>query len=806
MTSATQLTPVQAKLYRNVTTLLRRGVLVVMTKIEWNPDKSKKRIAAGFIPAKDWQLAPQITDAAVLAAIGRGANAYLYRLPDTAWVIDADTAAARDHFTAVLGVPDVSTGAGGAHWIVGEQMQPGPGVDTEPRQLYGPGSHYLRPDGSLALYTGAVPDLTAPRALPASLPRKPVKVRELPTAGSAPAPSAGFFTGAQTLEQAQRRAQQLLRAIETGPEGGAEARAGIRDAAYFLGGLLHTGTFTAADAYDRVERACAVRWGEADEDDAKWIEQGLDDGAREPLAIREPNAPPPPGKGGGHGDGSGRGPGRARWPVYDEAPEYWEGGPADHAAELERLWSWDGLPTVRFWADTWWRWYQGYWHRVEGRNGRGVGHELRRMLTGARTLKETAQGVAEVPVKLSADTVHETVAFYEAFAAETSSALAEQEWFDLDAVPAELRRVRLTATPDGLFDPATRRTYPATPNHTGTWSLPFGYREDAPLPTSWLAFLDSLEMDPGDRLTLQEWFGYLVSGATDQQKGVLLLGQKRSGKGTLLHVAAALVGTPSTVPLTPAALMAPFGLAGAIGKTLLTIGDARFGGADTSEVVERLLSIIGEDRMPVDRKFLTSWEGALRTRVMIASNEVPNVRDASGAFASRFLTLRLPVSHYGREDPKLLGKLLDELPGILLWALAGLDRLRAQGRFTESDRARAEQAEMAAQQSPVSVFVDELCHPDPTQRVEKNALYALWALWAKAHGHRAGTSAVFGKNLRSVWAAVRDERPWAEGYRPRFYTGVAVNQAALDHLTSSGDYAGLPDATMRLLREATLEL
>lgn len=812
MTAAAQLTPVQAKLYRNVAALLRRGVKVAMTRVEWDPIKGKKRMAAGWEPpgkSKDgktlgWQDRTLITDAAVQAAIARGANAYLYRLPDGVWVIDTDTAATRAKFTNLLGAPDVSTGSGGAHWLVDAQLQPEPGVDTEPRQLYGPGSHYLRGDGSMALYTGSVPDLAAVRALPASLPRKVAKARELPAAGSAPPPAAGFFTSSQTIEQAQRKVQELLHAIEIGPEGGGEARAGIRDAAYFLGGLLHTGVFTAEDAFERVARACAVRWGEADDDDAKWIEQGLDDGAREPLAIREPaDRRPPAGKGEAAGAGGGRGPGRAIWPVYADPPEYWEGGPAAHALELERMWSCDGLPTVRFWADTWWRWEHGYWHRIEGRGGRGVGNELRRMLMGATTLKETAQGVTEVPVKLGADVVHETVAFYESYAAETSTALAEGGWFDIDAVPDELRRAQLTVTPSGLFDPATRVTHPHTPNHTGTWSLPFGYREDAPVPTAWLAFLDSLGLDPGDRLTLQEWFGYLVSGATDQQKGLMLLGQKRSGKGTLLHVATALLGTQSTAPMTPAALMSPFGLAGTIGKTLLTVGDARFGGQDTHEVVERLLSIIGEDRMPVDRKFQATWDGRLRTRIMIASNEAPNVRDASGAFASRFLVLRIPVSHYGREDPKLLGKLLDELPGILLWALAGLDRLREQGRFTESERARAEQADMAAQQSPVTVFVDELCRPDPTQTVECTALYALWSLWAKSNGHKPSTSGVFGKNLRAVWPMVERVRPWGGGAkRPMHYAGVAVEPAALDRLISSGGYSNLPDAVLQALKSA----
>jgi putative DNA primase/helicase len=803
MTTAETLSPVQARLYRHVIALLRRGVKVAMVRVEWDPAKAKKRIAAGSEPAAGWHTRPPMTDHAVLERIGRGANCYLYRLPDGAWVIDADTAAARGRFTQLLGNPDVSTGSGGAHWIVDTQMQPEPGVDTEPRQLYGPGSHYLRGDGSMALYTGTVPDLRALRALPAHLPRKTKAIKSAQPTGTPPV--AGFFTGSLSAEQARTKAQAMLRAIETGPDGGAEARAGIRDAALFLGGLVHTGLFSAEDAFDRVARACAVRWGAADDDDAKWIEQGLDDGATKPLVVRESTPARPPGKGDVPGSAGGsRGPGRAAWPVFGDPPEYWEGGPAAHALELERMWSFDDLPTVRFWADTWWRWSGGYWHRIDGKHGRGVGNELRRMLLGAKTLKTTANGVEEQPVKLSADTVHETVTFYEAFVGETSSALADGGWFEPDRAPDGLAAATLISTPAGLFDPATRTTHEHTPNCTATWGLPFAYREDAPVPAQWLAFLESTGMDPADVLTLQEWFGYLVSGRTDQQKGLMLLGQRRSGKGTLLNIATALIGSPSVAPMTPAALMSPFGLAGAIGKTLLTIGDARFGGRDTHDVVERLLSIIGEDRLPVDRKFQPTWEGKLRTRVMIASNEVPNVRDASGAFASRFLVLRIPVSHYGREDPQLTPKLLAELPGILLWALAGLDRLRAQGRFTESERAKAEQADMASQQSPVSQFLEELCSPDPTQRVERVALYTLWSLWSKAHGHKPGTSAIFGKNLRAQWPLVRDERPRASGGGGRtwFYCGVAVDQQALDTLLASGNYAGLPDAMLTALKNA----
>ena len=61
--------------------------------------------------------------------------------------------------------------------------------------------------------------------------------------------------------------------------------------------------------------------------------------------------------------------------------------------------------------------------------------------------------------------------------------------------------------------------------------------------------------------------------------------------------------------------------------------------------------------------------GKLETRFVILTNELPRLTDASGALASRFITLVLTESFYGREDLGLTDKLAGELPGILNWAL-----------------------------------------------------------------------------------------------------------------------------------------
>lgn len=52
----------------------------------------------------------------------------------------------------------------------------------------------------------------------------------------------------------------------------------------------------------------------------------------------------------------------------------------------------------------------------------------------------------------------------------------------------------------------------------------------------------------------------------------------------------------------------------------------------------------------VPRKFLSAWEGQLPIKLMMISNEVPNLNDPSGALPARIITLQLRHSFLGRED------------------------------------------------------------------------------------------------------------------------------------------------------------
>ena len=189
-----------------------------------------------------------------------------------------------------------------------------------------------------------------------------------------------------------------------------------------------------------------------------------------------------------------------------------------------------------------------------------------------------------------------------------------------------------------------------TPNLFTTVALDYDLDVKAPQPTAWLDFLNQLwPGDPESIALLQEWFGYSLTQDNSQQKMLLIVGPKRAGKGTIARVLSGLVGKLNVVGPTLSNLASNFGLSALVNKPVAIIADARFSGrsAEQAVVVERLLSISGEDTLTVDRKNRDHITVKLPTRFTILTNELPKLTDASAALPSRLLTLQLNRSWYG---------------------------------------------------------------------------------------------------------------------------------------------------------------
>jgi putative DNA primase/helicase len=303
------------------------------------------------------------------------------------------------------------------------------------------------------------------------------------------------------------------------------------------------------------------------------------------------------------------------------------------------------------------------------------------------------------------------------------------------------------------------------------------FQASADQPGHWLQFLHDIW--PNDQLTidaLQDWFGYCLTSDTSQQKILLLVGPKRSGKGTILRVLRGLVGNDNTVSPTLSSLGGPFGMQPLLGKSLGTITDARLSHrTDLSAVTECLLSISGEDGQTVNRKCLVAVSMArMPIKFVIVTNELPRLADASGAFVGRFVALRQTLSWFGKEDRGLTSRLMAELPSILLWSITGWERLRRNGHFIQPTTSEPLIEQLEELSSPIRAFIQDRCAVGLNEEVPCDEMFAAWQLWCKARGEYEGTSALLGRNLRAAEPSI-DTRQGRDGKdRFRKFIGISL--------------------------------
>jgi putative DNA primase/helicase len=423
----------------------------------------------------------------------------------------------------------------------------------------------------------------------------------------------------------------------------------------------------------------------------------------------------------------------------------------------------DGVSTLRSWRGGWWEWRTSHWHEIEAA---AVRNRLYRFTEHA--LYQCGDAFADW-----APTRHKIANLLEAVAAVCflSDEHDQPSW--LDNRPAG----SVVAVANGLLDVESQRLLPHTPIYFNQTAVPFAYDPAAAQPERWLRFLHELWPDEPDAIdVLAEWFGYVISGRLDLHKILLMVGPTRGGKGAIARILGALIGRRNVAGPTLSSLGEDFGLAPLIGKPLAVISDARFTGRNSGMMVERLLSISGEDTLTVNRKYREQWTGKLPSRLHIISNELPKLGDASTAIVGRIVLLLLSHSWLGKEDHGLEPALHAELTGILNWSLAGLERLTVSNgnRFTRLASADEAITTLRDLASPVAAFVRERCATGFDKQVAVDTLYDKFKVWCDDNGHAKTSKEIFGRNLRAAVPAVRKQRPRDGEDRAHVYAGIAL--------------------------------
>jgi len=458
--------------------------------------------------------------------------------------------------------------------------------------------------------------------------------------------------------------------------------------------------------------------------------------------------------------------------------------PGDHlgaAREFYRTYKQD----VRRWCGTWWR-YMGthYEHCIEEH----IRNQIWAFLD--TTFVQRKDSVKPfVPVKGDVDGVID--------------ALKSTAMLDIVSAPGWIRPIAGAPEPsstiaflngvldvDGWINDPQIPLIPHSRNFFNLFALPFAFDPSATCPR-WETFLNEIfEGDEHRILALRCMIGLLLTPDTSLQKIFVFIGKPRSGKGTILRIISALLGSKNVTQPKLASLTTEFGLSALQGKAFAAFTDVHAAGRDVALAVEVLLAISGEDGVNINRKFkdiLTDQK--LCARLALVMNEMVRLPDISGALGSRLIVLPFHVSFEGKENTALTGELLTELPGIANWALEGLRTLRlAIASAAANDKPTGEIVKRLMQapiglpyleqfrdiSSPCATFLNEECVVGEGLMVSRINLFEEWKSWCDRNEHEPGSTHSFFAKLRSQLPKLIESRPELGGERTRVFNGIAL--------------------------------
>ncbi len=288
---------------------------------------------------------------------------------------------------------------------------------------------------------------------------------------------------------------------------------------------------------------------------------------------------------------------------------------------------------------------------------------------------------------------------------------------------------------NGMLKLSTMELKTHSKKYYSTVQLPFEYDPDASCEQFQNYLVSVFEGDEERIRLLQEWFGYLLTCETKAQKALVLYGSGSNGKGVCSSIIEALVGRENISYASLADLSNQFIRATLFDKQLVMCSENEISSFNT----QYFKQIVGGDTcITASHKNKKPFEFFPYCKVVMSTNNLPDTRDRTDGFYRRLQFIHF--SKYFSEEEKdvnLTEKLKTELPGILNWALIGLQRLREHDyRFSPCKSSERLLHEYRVEQNPFLEFVSECLNVDTPQSKEENRIvYNSFKDWCHQNGH-----------------------------------------------------------------------
>jgi len=296
--------------------------------------------------------------------------------------------------------------------------------------------------------------------------------------------------------------------------------------------------------------------------------------------------------------------------------------------------------------------------------------------------------------------------------------------------------------------------------------------------------------------TLQEYAGYaLMHWRLPHHKALFLVGPTASGKSTFLDTIRAMLGHDATASLTPQQMTGErFGGAELHGAWANIRNDIP---ADVIEDTGQFKEITAGDPIKAEEKYADPFFFEPTAKHMFSANQLPGADTDDEAFFRRILLVAFPTTVPRSErDPQLDDKLQAELPGILNWAIEGLQRLQRQGQFSQDRTPGQTQDTWEKWGNSVKRFAKLCLEEEHDNDISKSELHQTYLNFCDDEGIPAETQHMLTRKLKVE--GFEDGRAYVGGERQRAFFDIAFTGRGEDYRESGdsgGDSGGDSDAT-----------
>jgi len=351
------------------------------------------------------------------------------------------------------------------------------------------------------------------------------------------------------------------------------------------------------------------------------------------------------------------------------------------------------------------------------------------------------------------------------------------EFILLDAPELEPRpSCALINLENGVLDVWTGELLPHSPRFLSTIRVPIRFEPEATCPRI-EEFVD--EVFPKDSTELAwEVLGDLLTPDRSIQKAICLVGEGGNGKGVFSQLAVQFVGPQNVSHLSLQRLERDrFAVAGLYQKLANVCADLPSGRLEDSSLFK---AITGCDRITAEFKYRNPFEFTPFARLIFSANHLPASRDASRAYFDRWLVIPFENSFRGTSR-EIARHRLDatlargpELSGALNRVLPALRRIRAQGRFSQTESTRKQHQEFQHATDPLSLWLETETISSVSALISQDRLHAAYALACINSNRPVVTKQMFGRAIRRLRPELQEVQRTVEGKRQWMYLGIGM--------------------------------